>query len=334
MIIIAVTELEYRKGEAVFRAAEGTGFRCVPVPAAEVELAAAIRRLGARHAIVGVERYTGLLYDALPRGGVLARFGVGHDGIDKPLATTRGILCTNTPGALDDSVAEHALNLMLVAARHTATVATACKQGAWTPQVGRELRNRKLAVIGCGPIGCRVARIAAFGFGMQVVGCELRTVDSAALRRDFGFTAVVTGFADAVPHADFVSLHIPSIPQTRHFLNRERLAMLAPQAWLINTARGAIVDELALFDALADGRLAGAALDVFETEPYQPGAPGKDLRTLANTILTPHVGSSTAEACRRMAEGCLASIVAAERGDVSQMNLVNPDVVGSNMRSS
>jgi lactate dehydrogenase-like 2-hydroxyacid dehydrogenase len=185
MLRIAVTELEYRKVQDIFDAAGADGLACLPAAAAEAELAAFVREHGIQHVIIGVEPYRGALYEALPAGGVVARFGVGHDGVDKPLATTRGILCTNTPGALDDSVAEHALNLMLAAARHTATVATACKQGQWRPQVGRELRNRKLAVIGCGPIGCRVARIAAFGFGMQVAGCELRTVDTAARRQQY-----------------------------------------------------------------------------------------------------------------------------------------------------
>lgn len=325
MIKIAVTELEYRKAAQVFAAAEG--MQGLPAPAGEAELAEFIRKNGCQHAIVGVEQYRGPLYDAIPRGGVLARFGVGHDGVDKNLATARGIICTNTPGALDDSVAEHAINLMLAAARWTVTTGATTKAGEWTPIVGGELAGKTLAVIGCGPIGRRAAQIAAFGFRMNVVGCELLDVDAEQLQRECGLTRVVKDFADIVADADYVSLHIPSVAATRHFINTDRLAQMSSKAWLVNTARGAIVDENALYDALSQGKLAGAALDVFEREPYVPADANKDLRTLKTTIMTPHVGSSTQEACDRMAGAALRNIAAAEAERFDQMNVLNPQVV-------
>jgi phosphoglycerate dehydrogenase-like enzyme len=131
-------------------------------------------------------------------------------------------------------------------------------------------------------------------------------------------------FADAVGNADFVSLHIPARPDTMRFINRERLAQMSERAWLINTARGAVVDEAALFECLAAGRIAGAALDVFAREPYEPAEGSSDLRSLPNVILTPHIGSATEEANRRMAERALRNIRFAHAGQLERMDLVNP----------
>jgi phosphoglycerate dehydrogenase-like enzyme len=267
------------------------------------------------------------LYQTLSKGGVIARFGVGHDGVDKAQATANGLFCTNTPGALDDSVAEHTINLLFAAARHTVAQASGLRAGSWSPQMGAELKGKTLAVIGCGAIGRRVAQIVAHGLGMKVVGCEVADLDVKRMQREFGFAAVAKDFADAVGGADYVSLHIPSVPATRHFLNCGRLGLLLAGCWIVNTARGALVDEVALFDALAGGKLAGAALDVFEREPYEPAAPGKDLRTLANVIMTPHISSSTREACSRMASRALLNIQLAEAGRYDEMDLLNREVL-------
>lgn len=324
---IAVTQLEYHKGRQVFEAAAARGLECICAPEGEAELAEFIVREGARHAIVGVARYQGALYRALSKGGVIARFGVGHDGVDKALATTAGLLCTNTPGVLDDSVAELAIALILAAARSIPAVAQSARAGSWSPTLGCELQGKTLTVIGAGAIGSRVARMAAFGFGMRVIGCETRSADLAEMKARFGFDRLVSDFAEAVRDADYVSLHIPSTPATRHFVNAARLACIPARAWLINTARGAVVDEIALFDALRRGDLAGAALDVFETEPYVPVEASRDLRTLPNVIITPHIGSSTHEACLRMAERALQNIVLAERGELNRCDLLNPEVL-------
>ena len=269
----------------------------------------------------------GELYQALTSGAVIARFGVGHDGVDKLQATAQGLLCTNTPGALDDSVAEHTINLLFAAVRQTVAQAGRLRAGEWAPQMGTELKGKTLAVIGCGPIGRRVAQIAARGLGMKVVGCKLTDLGVERLLREFGFATVVKDFAQAVKGADFVSLHIPSLPQTRHFISHQRLGLLSPGCWLVNTGRGALVDEAALFDALSDGKLAGAALDVFEREPYVPVTPDKDLRTLPNVIMTPHISSSTREACDRMAYRALRNIQLAEAGKYDEMDLLNREVL-------
>lgn len=327
MIAIAVTGPEYDKAPRVFETEAPRGTACLRAPHVEADLTAFIREKKAKHVIVGLEHYLGPLYEALGRGGVLARFGIGHDGIDKEKATKTGVICTNTPGVLDDSVAEHTLALMLAAARHLAAVAPAMKAGQWTPKLGMELRGKTLAVIGCGRIGCRVAQIAAFGFAMDVVGCDPLPKDTGEMRERFGIRAVTPDFAEAVAGADFVSLHLTAAPETRHFVNAERLAEVPAHAWLINTARGQVADEAAIYDALASGKLAGAALDVFENEPYAPLAPDKDLRTLDNALLTPHVGSTTEEASSGIARRALANIAAFEAGDAAALDILNPAVL-------
>jgi phosphoglycerate dehydrogenase-like enzyme len=152
-------------------------------------------------------------------------------------------------------------------------------------------------------------------------------IDVEAQCRQHGYAEIVRRWEDAVPQADFVSLHVPNVPSTQHLVNAERLAQMQPHAWLVNTARGAIVDEVALYNALAASQIGGAALDVFEHEPYRPVHPDKDLRTLPNVIMTPHVASATQDACARMAARALRNIQLAERGAYEQMDLVNPEVL-------
>jgi phosphoglycerate dehydrogenase-like enzyme len=322
-IIVLVTEPEFYRASHWFSAV--AGIKCLAAPFEETALAEAVVRTGARHLVLGPAKYSDTLYRVLPRGGVLARFGVGHDGIDKDRATAAGLLCTNTPGVLDDSVAEHAMLLVLAAARHVAAFDREMRQRSWTPRVGAELRGRTLAIIGCGRIGRATASIASRGFGMRVVG--YRRLKAAADDPGSDFHTLTHDFAAAVKDASFVSLHIAATAETLGFMNRERLSAMREDAWLINTARGAVVDEAALYDAVSDRRIGGAALDVFDREPYEPADPGCDLRTLDNVILTPHVGSNTVEANRRMAERALANIRLAEAGRFAEMDLLNPDVL-------
>ena len=320
--IVLVTDPEYRKGEECFRTA--AEFDCRSVPSEEHELAAAVRDARARYVIVGGRQYTGPLYESLPAGGVIARFGVGHDGIDKRQATAARLMCTNTPGVLDRTVAEHAMLLIAAAAKRLPLAMTTLATGGWVMPAGQDLHGKTLAVIGCGGIGRSVARIASVGFGMRVAGCVSPSASPPAHIEHFD--SVTNDFAAAVRDADFVSLHMPSRPDTLRFVNRERLSSLNARAWLINTARGAIVDEGALFESLAAGRIAGAALDVFAREPYVPEQGSGDLRSLPNVILTPHIGSATLEANRRMAERALQNIRFAHAGDTDRMDLLNRDV--------
>ena len=320
---VLVTESEYRKAEPRFLSAPG--LECLCAPDIEADLAAAVREAQASHVVVGAKLYAGALYDSLQAGSVIARFGVGHDGIDKARATRAGLLCTNTPGVLNQSVAEHTMLLVAAAARTLIPMSTGMTQRAWSPVIGAELHGKTLAIIGCGGIGRSVARIASLGYGMRVVGCTRPDAPPPIALEHF--QAVVNDFAIAVRDADFVSLHLSASRDNLHFVNRDRLAHLGERTWLINTARGSIVDERALFEALADRRFAGAALDVFTHEPYAPADGSGDLRSLANVIVTPHVGSNTAEANARMAERALQNIVFAQTRAFAQMDLLNPEVL-------
>jgi lactate dehydrogenase-like 2-hydroxyacid dehydrogenase len=326
METILVTKPEFRKAEAVFR--DARDLQCEPVPPEENALAGLVARHGVRAVIVGVAPYLGALYEALasaaaahgrrPSEGdtgrpglprppaIIARFGVGHDSIDKALARQHGIVVTNTPGVLDESVAEHTLWLMGCLARRIARLDACVRAGEFAGQTGTELHGKTLGIVGLGNIGRRVAAMAHFGFGMRVMACGRRaTADGLA---QCGLERYTDNAEEVFRQSDFLSLHLRSDAGTRHFVNAARLAWLKPGAMIINTARGAVLDEAALFDALAGGRLAGAALDVFEREPYQPVEPGKDLRKLENAVLTPHIGSNTREANARMAETALGNV--------------------------
>jgi phosphoglycerate dehydrogenase-like enzyme len=313
MIKVLVTDLEYNKAKHIFQNA--TGFECISAPTDETGLTKAIRDAQAKYVIVGINKYTQELYEAIPASGVIARFGVGHDGIDKVQAKAKGIYCTNTPGVLDDSVAECAIGMILTVARHLAICAADNKNGVWKNRVGVELAGKTLAIIGCGNIGRKVAKIAKLGFGMKVVGYDIVKGPNMENFDDF-----YMDFAEAVKNAGFVTIHIPNIPATQNFINGERLSMMKKSSWLINTARGGVVDEDALFDAVKNNLIAGAALDVLKNEPYIPQM--KDLRTLDNIIMTPHIGSSTIEACERMALSSLKNIGFANNGKIAEMNIV------------
>jgi phosphoglycerate dehydrogenase-like enzyme len=322
--VVLVTQPEYRRGEPVF--ASTADLRCVATQPDERSLCEAIAQQGARYIVVGSVPYGDALYAAMPRGGVIARFGVGHDTIDKPKATLAGLMCTNTPDVLQQSVAELTMLLIGAAARHLVPMANDMREGKWVLRQGTELQGKTLAIVGCGVIGQAVARIAAVGYGMRVIGFRRKRANAGPEHRLEYFDSVTDDFGAAVAHADFVSLHIPGSTTNKRFLDSARLARIPERAWLVNTARGSVADEAALFDALQSGRLAGAALDVFEREPYEPSA-GRDLRTLPNVILVPHVGSHTADANRRMAQRAIRNIRLAHAGDVASMDLLNKDVL-------
>jgi phosphoglycerate dehydrogenase-like enzyme len=321
--LVLVTEPEYARVEALF--ASFDPLRCEPAPSADEALAAAVRARGARHVIIGSQPYSAALYAAVPTGGVIARLGVGYDGVNLGRATEHGLLCTNTPGVLHQSTAELAMLLIAAAARRLLVDAAAMRARRWVPSTGTELAGATLAIVGAGQIGGTLARIASRGYGMHVIGC--RRHPDVARPDDEVFEILTSDFEEAVRDADFVSLHMPGTPENRQFVDAARLALLPKHAWLINTARGAVVDEGALFEALAERRIAGAGIDVFEREPYEPVSAERDLRTLDNVILLPHVGSNTVAANRRMGERALANILKAEGGQFAEMDLLNPAVL-------
>jgi glyoxylate reductase len=323
--LVLVSAPEFVRSEITFRSA--SAFTCEPAPPADEEFAATIRERKARHVIIGPFPYTAAIYGALATGSVIARYGVGYDGVNLAAATRAGLLCTNTPNVLHQSTAELGMALLSAASRNVELGASEMRAGRWSPSTGTELSGKTLAIIGAGLIGRTMARIASAGYQMHVIGC--RRSATTRVEGDEWFDSVTSDFAEAVRDADFVSLNMPGAPANRHFINAERLGQMKPSAWLINTARGMVVDEQALYDALAARRIAGLASDVFEQEPYVPTDPARDLRTLPNVLLVPHVGSNTVDANRRMAERALANLSLAEAGRYDEMDLLNREVLKS-----
>jgi phosphoglycerate dehydrogenase-like enzyme len=238
---------------------------------------------------------------------------------------------SNTPGVLHVSVAEITLGLICALARHLALSDASFRAGEFSAPMGMELRGKTLGLIGFGGIGRQVAVMAHAGFGMTVLALGASPPDELARREgrslddvlaEHGAARYTDDLESVLRESDIVSLHIPATPETRHLISAERLAQMKPGALLINTARGAVLDEVAVYDALASGHLGGAALDVFEHEPYQPVAPDKDLRTLPNVLLTPHVGSNTREANTRMARAALENVEHFFAGRLEEMTRV------------
>lgn len=235
--------------------------------------------------------------DVLARPGrlrVIGRAGTGVDNIDLPAATARGIVVLNTPGGNAVAAAEQTVALLTSLARNVPQAHADLRAGRWTRKayVGIELTGKTLGIVGLGRIGREVARRAA-GLRMRVLGHDPLVTPEAA--EDMG---VVHRDLDALlAEADVVSLHVPLAPATRHLLDRDRIARMKPGARLINCARGGLVDERALVEALDSGHLAGAALDVFETEP----PPVDGVVGHPRAVVTPHLGASTVEAQERVA---------------------------------
>ena len=226
------------------------------------------------------------------RARILANFGVGHEHIDLAAAARRGLAVTNTPDVLTDATAELALTLMLMVARRAGEGERELRAGRWTGWrpthlIGRPLTGRTLGIIGMGRIGRTVARRAREGFGMHVLYVTRSPLPPGQVAAE-----ACARIEDLLPRSDFVSLHAPATPETRHLMNAARLALMRPTAYLINSARGSLVDQQALAAALRAGTIAGAGLDVYEREPDVP----RELLQLENVVLLPHLGSATDEA--------------------------------------
>ncbi len=226
------------------------------------------------------------------RARVLANFGVGYNHIDLVAAEERGLTVTNTPGVLTESTADLAMALILMVARRLGEGERELRAGRWsgwrpTHMMGGDVAGRTLGIVGLGRIGRAVARRAHHGFGMRVCSYSPRPV-SDAVAQAHGVTQVGS-LAELVAQSDFVSLHCPATPETRHLIDRAALRQMKRTAFLINTARGDVVDESALVQALAAGTIAGAGLDVYEHEPQV--AP--ELVARENVVLLPHLGSAT-----------------------------------------
>jgi D-3-phosphoglycerate dehydrogenase len=234
---------------------------------------------------------TGAILNAATRLRVVGRAGVGVDNVDVDTATRRGVIVMNAPGGNTISTAEHAFSLLLCVARKIPAADAMIHGGSWNRKnlEGVELYNKTLGIIGMGRIGSELSR-RAIAFGMRVLAFDPYL--SASRARSLQ-VELVEEIDELLAAADFISLHTPLTAETRHILNAERLAKTKRGVRIINCARGGLIDEQALADAISSGHVAGAALDVFETEPLPPDSP---LRKIPNLVLTPHLGASTAEA--------------------------------------
>lgn len=232
---------------------------------------------------------TPALLAAAPRLRVVARAGTGVDNIDVPAATARGVLVINAAGANSISVAELALGHMIALARGIAAGDAALKRGVWDKKrlTGVELRGKVLGIVGLGRIGREVA-FRARAFGMDVIAYD----PFLATRAAEAAGVPLVDLDDLLTRADVVSLHVPALPETRHLLNRDRLARCRRGVRIVNTARGDLIDEAALADAIQSGQVAGAGLDVFEVEPPADSR----LTGLPQVVATPHIAASTIEA--------------------------------------
>ncbi len=318
--VVVVIEEVYKKGKDIF--GKVTDMEIVTASSDEDSLSEIVREKNTVAVVLGVEKYTGPLYEAMKKGGIIARFGVGCDGVDFEKAKYNDLYVTNTPGVLESTVAEFTVFLAGEVLRKPGIANEQMKKGIWQPVMGNELKGKTWAILGLGKIGKKVSQILAFGFEAKIFAFEIINIEPKKIREKYGVEKVSSDFSEIVPFADIVSLHLPANKDTHHFLSKERLEQLKPGAVLINTGRGSLIDENALYDALKNGHLSGAGLDVFENEPYKPISPNKDLRELSNVVLTPHIASSASECSRRMAERVMQNIYFGLEEKYEQMDIV------------
>lgn len=243
------------------------------------------------------------------RAKILGNYGVGYNHIDVAAAKAANIVVTNTPGVLTDCTADIAMTLLLAVARRASEGERQVRAGEWTGwrpthMIGSKVTGKTLGIIGFGRIGKAMAKRCHFGFDMDVVFYNRSRIDPAEASR-YGARQLDT-VEDVLRASDFVSLHCPGGGENRHLVNAERLALMKPGAYLINTARGDVIDEAALVAALENGVIRGAGLDVFEAEPNVP----ERLRRLENVVLLPHLGSATEETRVAMGMKVVANVTA------------------------
>jgi D-3-phosphoglycerate dehydrogenase / 2-oxoglutarate reductase len=265
-------------------------------------------------------RCTESLMAACKRLKVVGRHGVGLDTVDIPAATRLGVAVVHAPGSNSQAVAEHALMLMLVSVKRTLAMDKTMRKDGWsTSRAGNtELGGKTLGIVGVGNVGRRVAKFAG-ALGMRVLGYDKYVSDDELRRRG---AEPVKSLEELLPQVDVLTTHTPLTPETRHMINETTLALLKPSAIYINTSRGPVQDERALFEALTRGTLAAAGLDVWEDEPTSADNP---ILNLENVVCSAHMAGVTREATREAAmqvSGEMLRVLRGERPDV----LVNPDV--------
>jgi glyoxylate reductase len=274
------------------------------MPPSQEELNSALKE-GEYDAVVTLltDKIDSSIYDANPNIKLYANYAIGFDNMDIHEAKNKGIYITNTPGAYANCVAEHAVALMLALTTRLVEGDKYMREGkykTWMPDIfiGTDLSGKTLGLIGAGKIGEKVAWRLMHGFDMKIVYHDI--VKNETLDKEDGATYLDT-IEEVLKVSDIVTLHTPLLPTTKHLINEERLKMMKPTAFLINTSRGPVIDELALVKALKEGVIKGAGLDVFEFEPKLSDG----LAELPNVVLTPHIASA-----REMARNEMAKVLA------------------------
>lgn len=252
--------------------------------------------------VAGDDELTRTVMEHAPKLRVISKWGIGVDAIDLGAARELGILVTNTPGMFGDEVADVALGYLLMLARQLHVIDREVRAGHWSKPAGTSLAGRSLGVVGLGDIGLAVAR-RGLTIGMRVLGVE---VDPSRASSAIELGVNVTDLPTMLRAADVVSLNSPLTPHTRHMLDTPALASMRRGAWIINTARGGLIDEAALVSALGSGQIGAAALDVFEVEPLPADSP---LRRFDQVILGSHNASHTVEAGYRTSERAIDNLI-------------------------
>lgn len=270
----------------------------------EAELLDALENVDA--IITGTDELTARVIESADSLKTIAKHGVGLETIDLEAARAHGIVVSFTPGTIQDSVADLTMALLLALARKIVPAHLSTQQGSWTPFFGMELRDTTIGLVGLGQIGQAVC-VRAQAFGMRVVACDPYPDRGFAAEHDVEFVSL----SDLLTRADVVSLHAAAEQVEGTLIGAEELKLMKPGAFLVNTARGQLVDEAALATALSEGRLGGAGIDAFVNEPPT----GSPLLTLENVVLTPHLGGRTRGGQRRMGEIVIENCLRALRGE-------------------
>jgi D-3-phosphoglycerate dehydrogenase len=272
---------------------------------------------GVEASVAGSEPYTPRVLAAHPQLKVIARVGVGYDAVDVEAATKQGVAVCFAPGTNQGSVAEHTFAMMLAWTRNLVNQHNSVKAGGWPRGTLLPLRGRTLGIAGLGRIGKAMATRAQ-AFEMEVIAHDAIPDAAWAAKNN----VPLVSWEELLRRSDFLTLHVPAMPQTQRMINAQTLAMMKPNAVLVNTARGAVVDEKALYEALKKKQIAGALLDVFDEEP-----PGKHpLFELDNVIVTPHAAGGDSRSRDDMAHSAAEAIASLYNGEWPAEKIVNPQV--------
>ena len=264
------------------------------------------------------------VFNAVPKLKIVSQLAVGFDNIDIAEATKRGIYVTNTPEVLTDTTADFAWALLMAVARRVVEADKYVRTGQWkvgwhpAMLTGRDVYGATIGIVGAGRIGYAVAQRAK-GFGMKILFYDV--IPRPEIERDFGAKKV--DLDTLFKESDFISIHVPLMKETHHLVNAEKLKLMKKTAYLINNSRGPVIDEKALYEALKNGQIAGAGLDVFEQEPAPMDNP---LLKLNNVVVAPHISSASLETRAKMSEMVADNLVSFFEGK-KPPNLVNPDVM-------